>query len=132
MKFWVVIILAVVGLLDVGYIYYKKNFNQKLVCVIGKDCNAVLNSKYSHILGLPMEVWGAVYYFVVLTLALLILLGLIEAGGLNIELVLRIITSLAALGSVGLIFIQLVVIKEWCEYCLLSAAVNFLLVIAIL
>ncbi len=131
MNYWLISIFSLIGLLDVGFIHYKKTNNNKLVCVIGKDCNTVLESKYNSFLGIPMTIWGGLYYLGMFVLAILCLGQVISLFGVQSIYVLKLLSALAALGSIGLIFIQLVVLKEWCEYCLLSAVVNFLLFIVI-
>ena len=131
MNYWLISIFSLIGLLDVGFIHYKKTNNNKLVCVIGKDCNAVLESKYNSFLGIPITIWGGLYYLGMLVLAILCLGQVVSLFGVQLIYVLKLLSALAALGSVSLIFIQLVVLKEWCEYCLLSAVVNFLLLITI-
>lgn len=131
MNYWLIIILTIVGWCDAFFIYYKKATNKKMVCVIGEDCSLVLNSKYSRFLGIRMEIWGMGYYSVMLVISSIALTGVINTLNWPTSELLSLFSLLAAFGSLLLIFIQLVILKEVCEYCMLSAIVNFLLLIVI-
>ena len=119
------IILAVVGLLDSWYIFYKKQKNEKLVCFIGQDCDEVVNSKYSHIYGIPNEVLGIIFYLSVLGIVGLVALGTTEFHGISLMAVIHLIAFFALLLSVFLTAIQAFVLKAWCEYCLVAMIANF-------
>ena len=118
-------ILAVVGLLDSWYIFYKKQKNEKLVCFIGQDCDEVVNSKYSHIYGIPNEVLGIIFYLSVLGIVGLVALGTTEFHGISLMAVIHLIAFFALLLSVFLTAIQAFVLKAWCEYCLIASFANF-------
>lgn len=119
-----IFILACVGFAVSLYIWRKKKKNQKLVCVIGDDCDKVVRSKYSAFLGVQNEVLGMVYYAFVAFFALIILSGVSLTSGVSLSLVFSAISGPAALFSLTLVFIQIFVIREWCEYCLVSAFVS--------
>jgi uncharacterized membrane protein len=100
--------------------------------MIGKDCDKVVRSAYSNILGLPNEWWGMVYYGGYA----LFLLGLGAGGGIRLisPSVFRVIeqlaffaSGLAAVFSLFLIFVQAFLLREWCEYCLLSAGISIVI-----
>lgn len=117
--------LAVIGLLDSWYIFYKKQRNEKLVCLIGQDCNEVVTSKYSHVYGIPNEVLGIIFYLSVLGMLILVALGISELHGISLMAVIHIIAFFALLLSVFLTAIQAFVLKAWCEYCLIASFANF-------
>lgn len=118
-------ILAVVGLLDSWYILYKKQKNEKLVCFVGEDCNEVVNSKYSHIYGVPNEVLGIIFYLSVLGIVGLVALGTKELHGISLMAVIHLTAFFALLLSIFLTAIQAFVLKAWCEYCLVASFANF-------
>ena len=61
-----VFVLAVCGFFVAKYIYNHKKPNQKpLVCPVGFDCNAVVNGEYSRFIGVPIEIFGMIYYALV-------------------------------------------------------------------
>ena len=120
----VIIVLAFLGLSICGYIHNSKATNKPLVCPLGADCNAVLESKFSKILGLPMEVWGALYYtFIVLAYSLLLVAPeLIQTPQVGYMMLFA--TLGAFLFSLYLTAVQGFVIREWCTWCLSSAFVS--------
>ena len=118
-------ILAIVGLLDSWYIFYKKQKNEKLVCFIGQDCNEVVNSKYSHIYGVPNEVLGIIFYLFILGIVGLLAFGITEFHDISLIAVIHFIAFFALLLSIFLTTIQAFVLKAWCEYCLVASFANF-------
>ncbi len=121
MKYLIILVLSLLGFFLAGYINLKTERKEKLVCVIGNDCNKVIKSKYGKTFGMDNTFLGMIYYLVVLILALDVLIfPWIVSVGL-FYWVFFLITLGAALFSVYLTIIQLFVIKELCEYCLLTA-----------
>lgn len=120
-------LLALVGLADAGYLLYKKVRHEKLVCFIGDDCDRVTKSKYGYTAGIPNEVLGIGFYLFCLSLFALSFLGITSFLGFSLNVLLFLGAIPASLASLYLLGIQAFVLKEWCEYCLLSALVNFLI-----
>ena len=124
----IIIILALIGFADSWYIYYKKTKKEKLVCILGDDCSKVINSKYSNILGMDNTVLGMLYY----TFLIYIFWISNFNNFFNILLysnILLVITGLAGSISLYLIYVQVYVLKDLCEYCLISAVINILIFI---
>lgn len=119
--------LALVGLADAGYLLYKKLRHEELVCFIGDDCDRVTKSKYGYTLGIPNEVFGIAFYLFCLLLFSLSFLGSSLLLGFSLVALLLAAATVASLASLYLLLIQAFVLKEWCEYCVLSALVNFLI-----
>ncbi len=127
----VVALLCFGGLILSGYIRGKRAKNEKLVCLIGEDCNKVVYSKYATIFGISNEVLGMLYYglsgtfYILASLDILIRVPFIE-----------VILPLAALGAAMfswyLIFVQIAVIKEWCLWCITSSILSTLIFILVL
>lgn len=118
-------IFAFIGLLDSAYLLYKKLRHEKLACLIGEDCDKVVKSKYGYVAGVPNEAFGLAYYLFALGTFGYAAIGGPFLAGVSIVFLLKIATVLASFASVYLLVIQAFVLKEWCEYCLLSAFVNF-------
>ncbi|MEK6849738.1 MAG: vitamin K epoxide reductase family protein [Nanoarchaeota archaeon] len=116
MNVWLAL-LALAGFLISFYIYYTKKNNQQLVCIIGKGCNAVVESKYNTLVGVPNEVIGMLYYALILWSALFAL----SPTFITIRLF---VSGAAALAGLGLLSIQAFVLKKWCEYCIASAIIS--------
>ncbi len=112
-------VLATLGFLLTVYIWYKKTYRQKLVCAIGHDCEKVINSRYAKIFFIDNIIIGLFYYlfmdlsavFTFWVLPFLITVRTLASAG-------------AALFSLYLTYVQLAVLKEWCEYCLASALIS--------
>lgn len=104
-------------------IYYSKRYKEHLACPTGSDCNAVVNSKYAKFFGIPLEYLGMAYY----TLVFLSYTGFLLLPSLKESLLFPFVLLLtfgAFLFSLYLITIQAFVLKKWCIWCLLSAALS--------
>ena len=75
--------------------------------------------------GIPNEVLGMVYNICVAIGVLLILSGITTLLGIPVPTLLLIAGAGAATMSLVLVGIQLLILHEWCDYCLLSALINF-------
>ena len=122
--FYSFIALAAVGGFGVSlYIYYTKKHHKQLVCPIGSDCNAVVTSRYSKFLGVPLEYLGMFYYAI--TFAAYVVL--IFASHLISEPFLSgliILTAAAFFFALYLLFVQAFLLRQWCIWCILSAALS--------
>ena len=127
--FYTFIAFAAIGGFGVAiYIYRTKKQRKELICPIGSDCNAVINSRYSKFLGVSLEYWGMFYY----ALIFLSYIILIFAPHLVPEIFLSILimfTSGAFLFSLYLLFAQAFLLKQWCIWCLLSATLSIIIFI---
>jgi uncharacterized membrane protein len=82
-------------------------------------CEAVLSSAYAEIAGIPLALFGAAAYFIAFSLAVLAAFGnrlMWKLFGVQ--------TALMAFFSVYLIYVQKYEIREFCQFCLLSAATS--------
>lgn len=120
-----ILLLSVGGFVVSFHIYHKKRKEEPLTCIIGEDCEKVVRSKYSSLLlGIPNEVLGMLYYGVVTLLAAALLYGASTIFSFSLATVLYILACAAVLFSLILTLIQIFLLKEYCEYCLLSAAIS--------
>lgn len=121
-------IVALGGLGDAIYLTIHHYTAEPVPCGEAFDCGAVLSSQYAEMAGIPLAVFGAAAYFVAFSLALLAAFGNRAAWRFfGIQVVLM------ALFTSWLVYLQAVVIKAWCQFCLISAAVTFtLLIIALI
>jgi uncharacterized membrane protein len=125
------LVLSFLGIADSAYLSYTALTNTALTCNIkGLDgCNTVAQSVYSHLFGIPLALYGVVFYVLVFILSAALLFWshrLLRAW-------------IAAFGAVGLIasiifeLIQVVLIKAICVYCLGSAIVSlFIFILAMM
>ena len=112
-----ILLAAIVGLVDAAYLTVQHYVGGAVPCVVVKGCDTVLSSPYAALLGLPVSLYGMVFYLAALVGAIAYLdsrkifwmgwLGILALAGLLVTL--------------GLLYLQIFVIKALCLYCLLSA-----------
>lgn len=115
------IVFGLSGLILALYIFItKKNKTKPLVCPIGGHCAMVVHSKYSKLFGLPVELLGAIYYFLITSFYTInfFVPGLFPDSVLFLGVFLSV---LAFFFSVYLVFVQAFALKNWCTWCLFSA-----------
>lgn len=106
------------------YIHIKKKKNEPMVCLIGDDCNQVVRSKYNHMFGIPNEVVGMVYYAAAAAGALLLGGGVSAVFGIPVWGALVVAGGIATVSSLILLCVQAFVLRQWCDYCIASAAIT--------
>ena len=118
-EFWL-ITLSIIGLVISAYITISRARNKKVICPINsRSCNAVLDSKWSNILGIRNEILGVIYY-----VAIIVGVMLITNGYSALTIVMKAATTISALYSIILMLIQTRLLKEFCFYCFLTAIIN--------
>lgn len=120
------LILAFLGFLDASYLTILHYKNVIPPCTIG-GCETVLTSEFSVILGIPLSLLGSLFYLSVIVLCLLILTNYQPAGRQGRKMFLQLFYIQAILGfivSLALLGLQAFVIKQFCQYCLLSFATS--------
>jgi len=128
LKLILLLILAITGLAIASYLIYSRNkYHSIRGCPSGKGCNAVLNSKYSHIFGIKNDILGALYYLIII-LEYFLLTALMT----NLVIYFKILTSFALLFSIYLFYIQARVLRQYCFYCVTSAVINLLIFLIII
>lgn len=113
------------GFLDATYLTILHYRNVFPPCTIS-GCEAVLTSKYSLIFGIPISLFGSLFYLIIIAFSLAILLHKrkIFAHALFISAFSGLFISAI------LFFIQLFEIKSFCQYCLLSELFSVLVFIS--
>ena len=115
------IVLAAIGLLDSIYLAYVKLANQTASCRLIGDCEAVNNSRYADIGGVPIAVLGAAGYLLILGLLYLDRPG---AGHPDaVRFAFFGVTLAGTLYSIYLTYIEIYVLQAICPFCVLSAVV---------
>ena len=119
------IVLAFVGIADSAYLAQSAYTGTALTCNIGglDGCNTVAQSAYSHLFGIPVAVYGVIFY------SLMFVLGAVALAqpGLHARRGLFVLGVIGAVASVAFIFVQAVLIEALCIYCLGSAVIAFLI-----
>ena len=116
-------ILALLGLADSIYLSYTELTGSALACNIkGLDgCNIVAQSIYSHLFGIPLGVYGVVFYVLLFVLTLAVM----RVSARLAHDLLAGIATIGFLASIVFMLIQEFLIKALCVYCLGSAIISF-------
>ncbi|MCA1589699.1 MAG: vitamin K epoxide reductase family protein [Acidobacteria bacterium] len=120
-------VVALVGLADSIYLTVHHFTAEPVPCNIIEGCETVLTSPYAEIGGVPLAAFGAAAYFAAFAL------GLLSAFGNRLTWTLfGVQTVLMSLFTCWLIYLQGFVIGAFCQFCLISAATTFILLILFL
>lgn len=115
-------LLSLVGLGDSIYLTVQHITGESLRCTITSGCSEVLGSQYAQVGPVPLAAIGAAAYFTVFSFAVL------AAFGYRLAIpMLKIVIALMFLTTLWLLYLQAFVIRHFCQYCLLSAAVTIAL-----
>ncbi|MDP2650209.1 MAG: vitamin K epoxide reductase family protein [bacterium] len=118
------VLLSAVGLIDAGYLAYSRFSHSELSCSFLDGCNLVAASPYSVLFGIvPLAYLGFLFYALMLVLALVLL-------SRNTPLVRQtalLFSAAGVLSSAYFTYLQIFVIKAFCVYCLISAALSVLI-----
>jgi uncharacterized membrane protein len=123
----IIILCALAGIVLAGFIRYAKKVPEKpFVCPLDLDCRPVITSRFSKFLGIDLALMGIMYYSLILVIygmAVLVPNTLPDSflfGGL-------ILSAIGFLFSLYLTFIQGIVLKQWCSWCLGSAFLTLII-----
>lgn len=124
--FLAVAILAGAGFLDSLYLVVSHYRNVSPVCGPLVGCDVVLTSPYATLIGgTPNALWGVLYYLFLFALGA----ELCRKKDGALLLAAKAIAALGALAHLYFIYLQAFVIRAWCPYCLLSAALTAAIVL---
>ncbi len=126
---WIYVLAAVfalVGLIDALYLTVQHMAGQSVPCSVTGGCEEVLTSRFSVVASIPLAAFGAAAYFSVFSLSTLAAFGYRIAGKLLLPLV-----GAMVLVSLWLFYLQAFVIRAFCQFCLLSAAITIALAIIV-
>jgi uncharacterized membrane protein len=115
-------VISLAGLADATYLTVTHVTGDDLVCGSSWGCSAVLGSVYASIAGIPTAAFGALAYFVAFSSATLAAFGYARARALLMLVVMAMFGA-----TLWLLYLQAFVLHAFCPFCLLSAALTFLL-----
>jgi uncharacterized membrane protein len=119
--YWILAVIAIVGLADATFLTVAHLTGDDAVCGSSIGCSTVLGSAYATIRGIPTAAFGAVAYFVVFSLAVLV-----ASGYARLRRFLIVVVSVMFLASLYFLYLQAFILHAFCPFCLLSAALTFL------
>ena len=112
--------VALIGLLDATYLSVSELKGTSLLCGEFGDCAGVTNSEYSQIFGVPVAYLGFLFYLTFFFLSLTI--ATFKIRFLVLPLFLLSIIGVGA--SAWFVFVQLILLKSICIYCMISALIS--------
>ena len=116
--------IALIGLADSIYLMIHHYTGEKVPCSVVEGCEQVLSSSYAEIAGIPLAIFGAAAYFVAFSLAILAAYGNRSAWTLfGMQVIVM------AAFTAWLVYLQAFVIEAFCQFCLVSAATTFTLLV---
>ena len=113
--------LALAGFFDSGYLAALDYRHILPPCTITKGCDIVLTSRFARIFGIPMGVYGVLFFIALI----FILLVENEQNGFYKYFRLFIIAGIVV--SFVLLYIQGFVLHAFCQYCVLVEALVFII-----
>lgn len=123
---WAILAVGFIGFIDASYLTAKRMLGSPLNCYFFGGCDAVNASPYSLLLGVPLSMYGSIFYLLVVLSAVAYLQYKKPIFGKA----LMVLTTLGLLFSGYFLFLQAVVIKAYCFYCVVSvitSTTNFVL-----
>jgi uncharacterized membrane protein len=120
--YWILAIIALLGLVDATFLTVSHLTGDDSVCGSFAGCSVVLGSAYATVKGIPTAAFGAVAYFTVFSSAVLAAFGYTRARGL-----LALLITGMFIASLYFLYLQAFVLHAFCPFCLFSAAMTFLL-----
>src|SRR3712207_3440209 len=120
-------LLALVGVADSVYLTVEHLLGNTVRCTVTSGCSEVLGSPYASVWGVPLAALGAAAYLTAFSLATLAAFGYTKARALLAVLVAAMFAT-----TLWLLYLQAFVLRAFCQYCLLSAAVTTLLALIVL
>ena len=123
----IVAVISLVGLADSIYLTVEHISGRSVRCTITSGCSEVLSSSYATVAGYPLAGLGAVAYFLVFSLAILIAFGYFKLKNL-----LALLVGAMFVTTLWLLYLQAFVIRHFCQFCLLSALVTTILTVLVI
>ena len=123
------IVILLLGLLDALYLAYTALTHTEIKCFLVSGCDTVAQSPHSRFLGVPLAVYGVVYY---LGMLLVVLAHYVKQVPLRIHLPLLAFLGgiVGVLFSLYFIYVQAVLIGAMCIYCIISALATGIIFVA--
>ncbi|MCJ7569061.1 MAG: vitamin K epoxide reductase family protein [Anaerolineales bacterium] len=123
---WLVsVLLVLTGAVDSAYLAFLKFTGTVAACSNIGDCEAVNNSKYAEIGGIPLALLGLLGYLAIL--AFLVLETRFPSWKEGLHLSIFGFTLAGTIYSAYLTYIEIAVLHAICPYCVVSAVVMLLL-----
>jgi uncharacterized membrane protein len=115
-------LICLVGVTEATYLTVMALTGETAICGGSGNCFEVLGSKFAKIGGIPIASFGAVAYFTAFSCATFAAFGHARA-----QAFFSIVVGAMFAFTLWLLFVQAFLLHAFCQYCLFSAAMIFLL-----
>lgn len=117
------LLVSPIGFLDATYLTLKHYAGQTVGCTITQGCEIVTTSSYSVFYGIPVALFGVLYYLLIV----LLMIAYVDRKQENVIRLACWITPVGFVASLYFVGIQAFVLQAWCQYCIGSAITSTLL-----
>ncbi|AKM78724.1 MAG: Vitamin K epoxide reductase [Candidatus Wolfebacteria bacterium GW2011_GWC2_46_275] len=117
---WIMLALSIAGFIDAVYLSIKTIVGSPITCYAFSGCDAVAQSKYSILFGIPLSLLGALFYAATIVLITYYLQHRTKRGFQQMTYV----AIFGGLFSLYLFALQAFVIGAWCFYCVVSDTIG--------
>ncbi len=126
-----IFILGFCGFMVAKHIRRHKITGNFLICPIKFDCHTVIHSDYSRFFGVPVEIFGMIYYATISLSYFFFIFTPNIPNAIKTDLIAFLISMslIAFLFSVYLISVQIFILKKGCSWCIVSAFISALIFI---
>lgn len=117
---YIFLVLSAAGFLDAAYLTILHYRGVSAQCILVRGCDEVLSGPYAVFGGMPLALWGVLYYAAIFAGALLYF----ESRAMRYLFAVAYATAFGFFASLGLLYLQIFVIEALCFYCLVSALIS--------
>lgn len=124
-----IFIFSLLGFGVSAFLFYEYTVSGSVLCPIGGGCDIVRASPFANFFGIPIPIFGIVYY---LTMAIL---AVVHSHQLPHKLVrkLQVLSAAAAVAfGIYLTFLEAFVIKAYCFWCVLSFIISVIIFLVLI
>ena len=122
---WLFALFGFAGFLDATYLAVKHYLGTPVSCSIFAGCEKVTTSQYATLWGIPVALFGAIYYLFIFVLAV----AYFDTKKEGIMHFAAWLTAIGFAASLWFLYLQLFIIKAICFYCVVSIATSTILLI---
>lgn len=118
--------LGFLGFITAFYLTIEHYRGLPVNCIVLSGCDKVLSSGYSEAFGIPVALFGVIYYFFIFCMSLFFLFG----HSKKFLAAALMVTPVGFLASIWFVILQFFIIKSICFYCMVSAFLSTTLFLA--
>lgn len=120
----IIFILSLIGIGEALYLAWCRGKKHAPVCIIGRNCSAIWESRYSKTFGIHNEVLGIIFYAMVVIVEGALFLG----NTLPIVMIGEYVILFGGFFvSCYFLYLEARVIHAWCSWCVLSAVIAWMI-----